>query len=112
MARVRRLPRATGAARPLRGNTTSPPASKMVMRLPIALITAALAVAFVAGPAQADSPRPTQQQKSINGVVVLIGTNDYGVVAAGPAQAFTPPIGTDKGSATAAIPTTPRGIIA
>jgi hypothetical protein len=48
------------------------------MRLPITLITAALAIAF----------------------------------AAGPAQAFTPPIGTDKGSATAATPTTPHGIIA
>jgi hypothetical protein len=44
--------------------------------------------------------------------VVLIGANDYGVVAPDPAQAFTPPIGTDKGSATAATPTTPHGIIA
>jgi hypothetical protein len=82
------------------------------MRLPITLITAALAVAFAAGPAEAGSARPTQQQKSINGVVVLIGANDYGVVAPGPAQPFTPPIGTDKGSATAATPTTSPGIIA
>ena len=82
------------------------------MRLPITLITAALAVAFAAGPAQADSAPPTQQQKSTNGVVVLIGANDYGVVASGRARPFTPPIGTDKGSATAATPTTPHGIIA
>jgi hypothetical protein len=82
------------------------------MRLPITLITAALAIAFAAGPAQADSAPPTQQQKSIHGVVVLIGANDYGVLAPGPAQAFTPPIGTNKGSATAATPTTPHGIIA
>ncbi len=81
------------------------------MRLPITLITAALAIAFAAGPAQADSAPPTRQ-KSINGVVVLIGANDYGVVAPGSARAFTPPIGTDKGSATAATPTTPPGIIA
>ena len=32
--------------------------------------------------------------------------------AAAPAQAFTPPIGTDKGSAKAATPTAPSGIIA
>jgi hypothetical protein len=82
------------------------------MRLPITLTAAALAIAFAAGPAQADSARTTQQQQSINGVVVLIGANDYGVVAPGPAQEFTPPIGTDKGSATAATPTTPHGIIA
>ena len=53
------------------------------MRLPITLTTAALAVAFAAGPAQADPARPTQQQTSTNGVVVLIGANDYGVVASG-----------------------------
>ena len=38
------------------------------------------------------------------------------VGAAAPAQAFTPPIGTDKGSVTASTPTTaptaPNGIIA
>ena len=44
--------------------------------------------------------------------MVLIGANDYGVVAPVSAQAFTPPIGTDKGSATAATPPTPHGIIA
>ena len=82
------------------------------MRLPIALTTAALAIAFAAGPAEANAAPPTQQQKSSNGVVVLIGANDYGVVAPVPAQAFTPPIGTDKGSATAATTTTPHGIIA
>ena len=80
------------------------------MRLPITLTTAALAVAFAAGPAQADPARPTQQQTSTNGVVVLIGANDYGVVASGPANPFTPPIGTDKGSVTTR--TTPQGIIA
>ena len=32
--------------------------------------------------------------------------------AAAPAQAFTPPIGTDKGSATVPTPTAPNGIIA
>jgi hypothetical protein len=80
------------------------------MRLPLALTTAALAIAFAAGPAQADSSLPTQQPRSTQGVVVLIGANDYGVVA--PAPGFTPPIGTDKGSVTAAKPTTPNGIIA
>jgi len=69
------------------------------MRLPITLTTAALAVAFAAGPAQADPARPTQQQTSTNGVV-----------ASGPANPFTPPIGTDKGSVTTR--TTPQGIIA
>jgi hypothetical protein len=82
------------------------------MRLPITLIVAALASAFAAGPAQADSARPTPQQQSSDGVVVLIGANDYGIVAPSAARAFTPPIGTDKGSATAATPTTPHGIIA
>ena len=81
------------------------------MRLPITLTTAALAIAFAAGPANA-APS-TEQQKSIKGVVVLIGANDYGLVAPVP---FTPPIGTDKGSATAATPTAaptpPNGIIA
>ncbi len=78
------------------------------MRLPITLTTAALAIALAAGPAQANATPATQQQKRTNEVVVLIGANDYGVVA----QAFTPPIGTDKGSATSATPTTSRGIIA
>jgi hypothetical protein len=55
------------------------------MRLPLALTAAALAVAFAAAPAQA-------------------GTS-------APAQGFTPPIGTDKGSVVAP-PTTPHGIIA
>ena len=82
------------------------------MRLPPTLIIAALAIGFAAGPAQADSAPPTRQQESSDGVGVLIGANDYGVVAPGAARAFTPPIGTDKGSATAATPTTPNGIIA
>jgi hypothetical protein len=43
--------------------------------------------------------------------VVLIGANDYGLIAPG-AQAFTPPIGTDKGSVTAAEPAAHNGIIA
>ena len=38
--------------------------------------------------------------------------NVYGVVTHDAARAFTPPIGTDKGSATAPTPTTPHGIIA
>ena len=71
------------------------------MRLPITLIIAALAIAFAAGPAQAHSADPTRQQASGDGVVT-----------AGAARAFTPPIGTDKGSVTAATPTTPDGIIA
>ncbi len=82
------------------------------MRFPITLIIAAVAIAFAAGPAQANSAPPTQQPKGSNGVVVLIGANDYGVVAPVSAQGFTPPIGTDKGSATAPTPTTPHGIIA
>jgi hypothetical protein len=82
------------------------------MRLPITLSIAALAIALAAGPAQADSAPPTRQQESIDGVVVLIGANNYGVVASGDTRAFTPPIGTDKGSATAPTPTTPHGIIA
>ena len=81
------------------------------MRLPITVTTAALAIAFAAGPAQADAAPSTEPQKSTSGVVVLIGANDYGVLAPA-AQAFTPPIGTDKGSVTAATPTAPSGIIA
>ena len=50
------------------------------MRLPIILTTAALTLAFAAGPAQADAAPSTEQQKS-KAVVVLIGANDYGVVA-------------------------------
>jgi hypothetical protein len=47
----------------------------------------------------------------------LLGiTAALAIGAAAPAQAFTPPLGTDKGSATAATPTeartTPNGIIA
>src|SRR4051812_14703437 len=79
------------------------------MRLSLTLTTAALATAFAAGPAQADAAASTEQQKSSKAVVVLIGANDYGFVAPVP---FTPPIGTDKGSATAATPTAPNGIIA
>ena len=83
------------------------------MRLPITLTTAALAIACAAGPAQADSAPSTERPENIKGVVVLIGANDYGLVAPAP---FTPPIGTDKGSATAATPATaptaPDGIIA
>ena len=82
------------------------------MRLPITLMVTAVASAFAAGPAQADSAPPTPQRESSDGVIVLIGANDYGVVAPSAARAFTPPIGTDKGSATAAQPTTPQGIIA
>ena len=82
------------------------------MRFPITLTIAALATAFAAGPAQADSAPPTRQHESSDGVVVLIGANDYGVVAPKATRAFTPPIGTDKGSATAPTPTTPDGIIA
>jgi hypothetical protein len=82
------------------------------MRLPITLIVSALATAFAASSAQADSAPPTRQQESSDAVVVLIGANDYGVVAPGATRAFTPPIGTDKGSATAQTPTTPHGIIA
>ena len=81
------------------------------MRLPLAITTAALAIAFAAGPAQADAASSTEQQKSTNGVVVLIGANDYGLLAPA-AQNFTPPIGTDKGSVTAATPNAPNGIIA
>ena len=82
------------------------------MRLPITITTAALAIASAAGPAQADAATPsTEPQKSTNGVVVLIGANDYGVLAPA-AKSFTPPIGTDKGSVTAATPTVPHGIIA
>jgi uncharacterized protein (DUF1501 family) len=77
------------------------------MRLPITLTTAALAIAFAASPASA-APS-TEQQKSIKAVVVLIGANDYGLVATVP---FTPPIGTDKGSVTTATPAAPNGIIA
>ena len=80
------------------------------MRLPLTLTTAAVAIALAAGPAQADSSVPTQPPRSAQGVVVLIGANDYGVVA--PVQGFTPPIGTDKGSLTAATPTASNGIIA
>jgi hypothetical protein len=83
------------------------------MRLPITLTTAALAIAFAAGPAQAGAAPSTGHQGSTKGAVVLIGANDYGLVAPVP---FTPPIGTDKGSATAATPTTAptpsNGIIA
>jgi hypothetical protein len=83
------------------------------MRLPITLTAAALAIAFAAGPAQANAAPSAEQQKSTKAVVVLIGANDYGLVAPVP---FTPPLGTDKGSATAATPTTaptaPNGIIA
>jgi hypothetical protein len=71
------------------------------MRLPITLIIAALAIAFAAGPAQAHPADPTRQQAS----------SDSGV-APGAARGFTPPIGSDKGSVTAATPTTPDGIIA
>jgi hypothetical protein len=39
---------------------------------------------------------------SVLGVCVAVG------VAAVPAQAFTPPIGTDKGSVTGAVPATER----
>ena len=81
------------------------------MRLPITITTAALAIAFAAGPAQADAAPSTEPQKSTNGVVVLIGANDYGVLAP-TAHAFTPPIGTEKGSVTVATPTAPNGIIA
>jgi len=80
------------------------------MRLPITITTAALAIGFAAGSAQANAAPPTEPQKSTNGVVVLIGANDYGVVA--PVRGFTPPIGTDKGSLTGATPTTSNGIIA
>jgi hypothetical protein len=80
------------------------------MRLPLALTAAALATAFAAGPAQADSSLPTQPPRSTQAVVVLIGANNYGVVA--PVQPFTPPIGTDKGSVTAATPAGSNGIIA
>ena len=80
------------------------------MRLPITITAVAVALAFAAGPAQADAAPSTEPHKSTNGVVVLIGANDYGVLA--PAQAFTPPIGTDKGSVTAATPPGPSGIIA
>jgi hypothetical protein len=81
------------------------------MRLPITITTAALAIAFAAGPAQADAAPSTEPQKSTSGVVVLIGANDYGVLAPA-ASAFTPPIGTDKGSVTAAAQAAPNGIIA
>jgi hypothetical protein len=81
------------------------------MRLPLAITTAALAIAFAAGPAQANAASSTEQQKSTNGVVVLIGANDYGLLAPG-AESFTPPIGTDKGSVMAAASTAPSGIIA
>ena len=70
------------------------------MRLPISIVVAAIATAFAAGPAQADSAPSTR----------LIGAGDDG--ALGSARAFTPPIGTDKGSVTAAMPTTHQGIIA
>jgi hypothetical protein len=47
---------------------------------------------------------------------LLAVTAALAIGAAAPAQAFTPPIGTDKGSATAAppapAPTAPHGIIA
>jgi hypothetical protein len=81
------------------------------MRLPSTLIIAALATAFAASPAQADSAPPASHEIS-DGVVVLIGVNDHGVVAPSATRAFTPPIGTDKGSVTAPTPTTPLGIIA
>jgi len=81
------------------------------MRLSLTIATAALAIAFAAGPAQADAAPSAEQQKSISGVVVLIGANDYGLLAP-TAQGFTPPIGTDKGSVTAATPTAPSSIIA
>jgi hypothetical protein len=81
------------------------------MRLPLTITAAALAVTFAAGPAQADAAPSSEPQRSTNGVVVLIGANDYGLLAPA-AQGFTPPIGTDKGSVTAARPSGPDGIIA
>jgi hypothetical protein len=59
------------------------------MRRPITLTTAALAIAIgvAAGPAQADSAPSTGEQKNIKAVVVLIGANDYGLVAPVPIRA-------------------------
>ena len=54
------------------------------MKRPITLTAAALATAFAAGPARADSAVPTEQQKDIKAVVVLIGANDYGLTAPAP----------------------------
>ncbi len=54
-------------------------------------------------------PRPVSRCLSVAAVCVVAG------VAAAPAQAFTPPIGTDKGSVTKSpvpVPPTPAGIIA
>jgi hypothetical protein len=52
------------------------------------LTTAALAIAIgAAGPAQAATEPPPEQQKTIKAVVVLIGANDYGLVAPAPARA-------------------------
>jgi uncharacterized membrane protein len=57
----------------------------------ITLTTAALAIAFAAaaaaGPAQAASATSPEHQKDAKGVVVLIGANDYGVVAPTPTRA-------------------------
>jgi hypothetical protein len=78
------------------------------MRLPLTITTAALAITLAAGTAQAAAATPTEQQKATNGVVVLIGANDYGLLAPS-ARTFTSPIGTDKGSVTSA---SPSGIIA
>ena len=59
------------------------------MRRPITLTAAALAIALcgAAGPARADSAPSTEQQKNIKAVVVLIGANDYGLVAPVPTRA-------------------------
>jgi hypothetical protein len=58
------------------------------MRRPITLLAAAaLATAFAAGPAQADSAPATEHQKNIKAVVVLIGANDYGLTAPVPDRA-------------------------
>ena len=57
------------------------------MRRSATLTAAALALALgaAAGPAQAAS-EPAPEQKNIKAVVVLIGANDYGLVAPAPAR--------------------------
>jgi hypothetical protein len=58
------------------------------MRRPITVTTAALAIAIggAAGTAQAAPEPSTEQEKSIKAVVVLIGANDYGIVAPVPGK--------------------------
>jgi hypothetical protein len=81
------------------------------MRIPLAVSAAAFAFALAAGPAQADPAPGTERKTGQQAVVVLIGANDYGVVAAVPSRAFTPPIGTDKGSVTTAAPAGIIGVL-